>query len=414
MSLVHHWRAQLVAVMLAAGARAQQPVPTLFLAPDLRLDGKGLGTGAMPVVELKSVGPDGRMIVTVYGGEMRAFDSTGKSLGWKILVGMSRNSDIGWIERTGWTGSALWIADPQFQQVVPIDARGTLGKSIPYPTWVRPTWAERRKYPLFGYLDPFAVYADRSLLVRPRGPRALLDTPGFDRSIAHLLRIDADGVIQREVARFETGGAGRFTVPGDGRIEHTITAPFYDPPHWGMSADGQRFMIASPGVVPHDSGTVRVVAIGANGDTIFTRRYPSPSVRVTKAMADSALAKVQEFGSTPAAVVRAQLAPKIPLFKSFITGFIVGLDHSAWIISRPVSDTAVARDALIIDERGEPIATVRMPTGLTSFFADRAHLWGVERGGRALVRLKLQATPPPPAPTPSPPARSVKASAAKG
>lgn len=399
-----------LAASLAANAFAQKPVPTLYLAPGLRLEGPSLRIGGDPPVGTVRAGPDGRIITApeFLAGVIRAFDSTGKSLGWNIPVG-GRDTDIGWVDRLGWTGSSAWISDMRFSQVVPIDAQGKLGKSIPFPTWVRPTWAERRKYPLFGRLQPLAVYADHSMLVKPSSPRSLLDTPGFDRSITHLLRIDADGVIQREIAQFDEAG-GRITITGDGRAEHTMTAPFYAYRPWSVSPDGQRVVIVIPAATSQDSGFFRVVAIGEKGDTIFSRRYPCPSVRVTNAMADSALATVQGFGGTSAAEVRARLAPRIPAFKSFVTGLYVGADHSAWIVTRPVSDTAKARDALILDEHGEPLASVRMPDNVTPLAVNRARLWGLERGKRALVRFELQAAPPA-RPTPSRPARSAKASA---
>lgn len=404
-------RSLLLVALLSLTAVAQKPVPRLYLAPDLRVESTALGAGGNTSLGTLVVAPDGRMVIAPKNsfGDIRGIDSSGTPMPWRVTTG--RGEEIGWTQRFGWAGQSLWVSDIRYQQVVIIDANGKITKSIPYHSWVHPSWKDRHTYPLFGRMEPLAVYADFSMLVIPEGPRSLLDTPGFDRTLTHIVRIDPSGTITRVVARMDPN-AGRLTVQGPRRSEHTMFAPFYGRTHWAVSTDGRRLVFATPGSAPADSGSFRVSVLTEEGDTVFSRRYPWPTVPVTKAMRDSALSKIRGFGDMSAERIKALFAPKIPAYRSFVMDVFAGLDRSTWVILKPPADSAKWREALVLDERGEPLAMVRMPDGVTPFAVDRSHLWGIDKGKPSVVRLKLQtALPPaPPAVKAAPPARTEKAS----
>lgn len=384
-------------LMLASvTAGAQKPVPTMYLGPDLLIPalqinkaGSGGSTGALQVA------PDGRILVFPknFVGDIRFFDSLGKTLPVKTPIG-DRDGDIGWWERSGWMGSTFWIGDMRFRQVALLDQHARVAKTIPNPSWVHPHWADRRKYPLFASLSVLAVYPDSTMLVRPQKPRTLLDTPGFNKQQTHLLRIDKDGAIVKDVAAFDDE-LNRLVLQGISRSEHVMTIPFFGQKFWQVSSDGKRIVFVTPGRTVADSGTFRVTALNENGDTVFTRTFASPAVRVNKKSVDSVLAAVKSFGDNSAEQIRAKLSKQIPEFQSFVTGLHAGIDHSTWIILRPLSDTAKARTALVLDERGEPIANVVMPELVQPSIVDRAHLWGVDRSKQSVVRLRVQSAPPP-------------------
>jgi hypothetical protein len=405
----------LLFLVLPASLSAQNVVPRLYLAPDLVIDAKqikGAGGGSIGTL---SVGPDGRMMVTPKNGlgEIYAFDAGGKSLNWHIPVG-DRNGEIGWINRVGLVGNALWLSDYGYGQVVLIDVKGHVSRATENPSWLHPRWAERRKYPLFAAMDAMALYPNSSMLVLPLRPRSVLDTPEFDRSLIHLLRIDAGGAIQRTVVMYDLDEGRGVTFKVDGRYQHTMPVPFFARTYHIISADGRRIAIVTPGTTEADSGTFLVTMLDENGATVFRRRYPQPAVRVNKASVDSVLSQTRGIFGIPAEQVRSKLATRVPTFRSFLTDAYVGIDHSTWIVLRPVLDSARARDALVLDDRGEPLATVRMPDGITPMVVDRAHLWGADRAKNALVRLKLQPTPAPVVtPTPAPPTRIEKAATRK-
>ena len=156
-----------------------------------------------------TVGPSGEIIVASgqLSGAIRGFDSTGKPLSWTLPFGNILDSEIRWVWRMGWIGNSLWVADPGFTQIALIDRGGKVTKSLEYPSWVRPAWADRRKFPVFGGLEPLAVYADGSWLVRPSRERSLVSTPEYDKSYSYLLRISESGSIVKLIARIPHGGA---------------------------------------------------------------------------------------------------------------------------------------------------------------------------------------------------------------
>ena len=402
----------LLLCMLPLTAWTQGGVPRLYLAPDLEITARQIKAEGSGMPNNISVAPDGRIVVipkAFYGG-MHAFDATGKSLGWKIAV-EGPNAEIGWVGHTGWMGSTFWVEDPRYGQVVLVDPKGHVVRTIEYPSWLHPHWSDRRKYPLFASMEVRALYPDSSMLVVPFRPRSVLDTPRYDRASAHLVHVSPSGAIERTITSFALEG-GSLILQGAHRAEHTIAVPFHARDHRAISADGFRVALVSPGITTADSGTVRVVMLNDKGDTIFQRRYPQPAVRVRQAAVDSMLARVNGFGPNSAQQVRSQLAARVPAFRSYITDAFVGNDYTTWVVQRPVLDTAKAREALVLDPLGDPVAVVALPVDITPNAVDRQHLWGIDRAGYGIVRLKLQATPPPTT-TPAPPSRSGTTAAAK-
>jgi hypothetical protein len=394
--------AAITAATPPASVAGAQPGPRrLSLAPDLRLDAHKLGItrGGM-----FGVGPAAQVISGQgYGvNEIKGFDSAGAPLPWKIVTGRGEDVDISYPTRVGWVSSsgAMWFNDVGYRQVALVDRAGKVTRSIEFPSWVHPSWSERRKYPVFGYVDTYAVYADESMLVLPSRPRSLIDTPGFDRTATHLLRASWSGSIQRTVATFPAN-EGRITLAGKG-CNHTVSIPFAARTEWSASTDGMRISIVQPGVTGPDSGTFRLIALNDRGDTTFARRYPQPAVRMTPESVTEFLSHIGGCGSIPVDDIRAQALRQVPEFRSYVTGVATGRDHSAWVMMRAVSDTAVQRSALIIDARGELVGEVPLPINQTVIGVDRDHLWALELGkGRALeaiVRYKVvgKATAAPP------------------
>lgn len=404
----------LVLIAVPATLQSQAVVPRAYLARDLVIDAKQIKAEGSGAVDFVTVGGDGRMIImprSLYGG-MHGFDAKGQSLGWKLPLG-GPDSEIGSVQRTGWMGDVLWIADQRFGQLVLVSPSGKVVRTIEFPSWVHPRWAERRKYPLFAAMEPLALYPDSSMLVMPMRPRPVLDTPGFDRSRMTLLRINTGGAILRTVATYDIKEGRTIALKDEKGAEFSVAVPFAARRWHVVSPDGQRIALVTPGLTEADSGTFRVTMLDDKGDTVYQRRYPQPAVRVSKFAVDSALARTVASHGMPATQIRPVIARSIPAFRSFLTDVFVGLDRSAWVVLHPTADSARTRDALVLDEHGTPVATVQIPAGLAPLVVDREHLWAVDRAKYALLRFTLQATPPAVAPIPAPPARTVKASAAK-
>jgi hypothetical protein len=384
-----------VLILSPASSVQAQPVRRLTPVADLRLSAQMLGGQRDFLV---AISPSGRVVVAPrYGGmPIVAFDSAGNSLPWKIATGRG-DAEIGVPTRIGWIAgtSTMWVADQMFRQVVLVDSSGKVTKSIENPSWIHPSWSDRRKYPVFATMQPFALYKDETMLLLPGRERALLDTPGYDRSSPHLLRTTWSGSIQRTVVMVPESRAG-VELNGKG-CRHVATVPFASRPMWGVSADGSRVIIVTPGVSASDSGTVRVTAIAERGDTVFSRVFPQPAVRVPQTAIDNLLTSQGACGVFSAQAIRDSLSRLIMPFESFVVGLVLGRDQTTWVTLRAVTDTSMERTAIGLDERGEIVGAVTLPVNQTFVAADRNHIWTIEtsrmRAPATINRYRLEPTP---------------------
>jgi hypothetical protein len=386
------------AVLVAQVANAQK-VPELYLAPELTIPAKALAPQVPWPLRQVSVLPGGRMIAvakSVTG--IGAFANDGKSLNWNLKIGWRDDNDIAYVERLGVLGNRVWISDGFTKQVVFLDGSGKIVDATPYPSWVHPRYGEWHTYPLFGAMGVVAVYPNGDLLAEPRGVHTVFETKGYNPQLRHFLRIQKDGTIIREIARFDSS-EGRLVLRSN-ESSHTMLVPFFARTFWQAADDGSRVILARPGTSVADSGSIQLVAIGESGDTVFSKRYEMPAVRVPQTSVDSMMKSLQGFGKETAADVRAKVSKQTPQFKSFLVGVHLGADKSTWLIQRSVVDTSKMQTALVIDEQGNVVARTTLSDSLTVLAVDRSHLWAAVRTHPALVRFTLQATPPRAAPQP--------------
>jgi hypothetical protein len=366
---------------LSARVGAQVKAPQLRAVQDLRVD-QATTTGNRSAV--LTVGPSGEILVAAQlSGAIRGFDSTGKPLSWTLPFGNILDSEIRWVWRMGWIGNSLWVADPGFTQIALIDRGGKVTKSLEYPSWVRPAWADRRKFPVFGGLEPLAVYADGSWLVRPSRERSLVSTPEYDKSYSYLLRISESGSIEKLIARIPHGGA-----LADPRFRSTsqATLPVYAPlTVWDASTDGSRVAVVSAALAGADSATYRVTAIGARGDTVYSKQFPFVPVPMSKQSIDSLRARYNRGGE--------EAVKRLPWAYPPVQGVLVGRDQTVWIELRSATP---GRLWLVLDPKGDAVGTVRVPSEFVAKVAERGRMWGFDREAdrvTALVRYRIEVVP---------------------
>jgi len=345
-----------VAARGQATAKLKSP-PALTIVEELRV--------ALPEARAQRgsallLGADGRMIsVPLWGGDMVAFDSTGKPLPGKQTIGGPTDPEIRYAEKFGWVGKMMWVYDPGSSQIALVDPHLKVTKSLEIPSWIRPSWADRRKYPVFARMNPLALYPDGSWLVTPSSPKSLVDTPDFDKTMTYLVRIAESGAIQRTVARVPwLPNAPRGGRP-DGATKQPSSRHFA---FWNSSADGSRILVAVPSTTAGDSNHVLTV-IGDKGDTIYSRSM---------------------FFPDPVAAAR------------------IGRDGSAWLQLRSRTGD---RSWLALDPSGQQRGIVTFENNAFIHDADGSRIWTTEKNGptQSLVRYRITTAPPPRTPAPSKP-----------
>ena len=396
-------RATRLLALLTIGAffpAGAQPAALRF-EPDLTLD---VGDVSLTRYSQLLVDRRGRIWIATgaWDGLLVAFDSTGKRLDVNTPLGGRRNrsAEIGWVSRWGLTGGgdSLWIGDRMFGQLLVLNDSGKIDHSYERPIWLRPSWSERRNYPLFSGLEWEAVYTDGTVLVTPGRRRALFDSPNYDRNAVHLLRATADGKILRTIAKLpaSAGLNGHRLLLRDGTERKSFDIPFFARAAWKVSPDGQRIAIVLPQLGPADSGAFRVVMLNAQGDTLFNRRYVTESTRVPVEAVAARLNAVTAFGRYSAEWIRDTLRKQIPVFASRVLSVQVGSDNSVWVW---LTSTEAGSRAFVIDANGEPVGTAHFPPGTRIAALARDHIWTSQRDrskgsidAAMFVRMKLART----------------------
>ena len=190
---------------------------------------------------------DGSLAIYTRGRNLVYFDTTGRKV-W------SRNlRDIYVVSGIGWNGDSIYLADNYIDQTLLVGANGGIGRIIDSPDMIRPLWKERSTSPAYGEFEVAVRLEDGSLVGMPKQPHRF----GFygpkkaaDPNIVPVLRVNADGIIERQLASvLNTVRGDKFYILRDGRV-----------------------------VVMRQTDSVRVTAISSQGDTLFKRSLPPAKV----------------------------------------------------------------------------------------------------------------------------------------
>lgn len=353
---------------------ARLPGPVLRVADSLTIDAdKAKLEGALTVFP----GPRGGLIVYSQWATVTAFDSTGRRM-WGHTPKERR--ELGEVSAFGWRGTEMWVSDASYEQIAMLDQYGNVTKSLEFPSWIRPTFSNRKTFPVFESMRVFALHNDGSLLVHPRSPVSTGAATVYDQTMTHILRVNGDGVIQQTIAKFPTNIISGKDARGDFTFANPVNQSLFR-----VSPDGMRTVVVGVDTASSRTDTVVVRAMNDRGDTVYTRKFAYPAAGLTDAQVDS-IARHQ-WGNN--ADFRTRRVKVMPRRAPAVIALALDVDKSLWLTLRGDgrSNTVIG-----IDAAGNYIGKFPVRSGRAVKAANMGRVWIGEARPDArgnLVRYRL-------------------------
>jgi hypothetical protein len=208
-----------------------------------------------------------------------------------------------------------------------------------------------------------------------------------------LLHVTRDGGIVRTVA--DRSLANQFTTARvEGRIA-IFAQPLMHRDLTTFALDGSAAVLVEPGAEPAGrSPRFRVTRVAFSGDTVFSRAYAYTPRPVTPQVRDSIYERFTDMfaGDHRVAGLRAARATvHVPDHLSPITEVMASTDGRTYLQEN--STGAAAARWLVLDPRGEPLASFRARADLAVVAVEGNRLWGVIRDDLDvpyLVRYRIE------------------------
>ena len=359
-----------------AESRARLPGPTLRVIDSLVVNSKVLKLE--PPLAVFS-GPKGKTIVYWQYSNVTVFDSLGRRL-WAHEPQRQRR-EIADVTAVGFRGDEMWVTDEQYSQIAIFDAYGNVTKSLELPEWVRPTFSNRKSFPVFGSMRVFSIFPDGSMLVMPRRAHAIVGTSGYDEKSSYILKVSEEGIIQRTIAQFPNHRLTAVSTKGDSAtFDNPVLRPVYR-----VSPDGMRTVVVYVDTRAPKTDTIMVRAFNDRGDTVYTQKIPYPASLMSDTQLDS-IAR-QRWGGYDREYREAR-AKVLPRRMAAVFEMVMDYDKSVWITLR---GSPLGKPVVGIDPTGRIIGTFQLPPKRAVKAADRGRLWlgDLPSIGHYLVRYTL-------------------------
>ena len=307
----------------------------------------------------------------------------------------------------GLIGDTLWVFDRILHRVTYISLRGELIRTVDLPpVWARePATVRKPPMPLETRmpvaLEPVAIQRDGDVLVRGQFgvKRVVKGREVVERDEPELVRMSPTGVQRRRIARFLEPMVVAAPIFG-ARSATLHPVPFMADPLDAVSQDGSRVATLTTDPLSSNLGIARLTVIAATGDTTLSRVFPFEGPPIPQATIDSVIAvRVEAYrrmaGRDPqhaAAIAEfgEALRDAIPPAHAPFRGLRLGTDGTIWLGLRT---TVEGQPFLILNEKGDPIATVVLPSGQRLLTASRTELWAIAEGGtrtRSIIRYRVE------------------------
>lgn len=360
--------------------------PEMALVEELRLDPHAedfSDTGPL------YVGPGGEIVVPQYQDwHLVLFDSAGRRIATVGRRGAGPG-EFEFVGRSGWIADTLWVYDGPQDRITFISRDGSVLRTSAMPDPI-----SRAAH--FG--PPGSMMFFTPLAVRPDGRifgRAQVRPPPGDFERPDVLVEAALGDSARIVVTIPPGDEDRWYMSVE---QFRRQVPFAARPIIGTSPDGSRFAWLVTDVQAEHGGIFTLTMLDADADTLFVRSYPYRGVPVPAHARDSVLdamipAPDRRPREGPAnlperfqELARERMPPVYPP----VTAMVLGMDGTTWLT---VPETPHSSRALVLNARGDPIATAALPPNTTIRQATETHAWATERdevGLVSVVRYRLR------------------------
>jgi hypothetical protein len=393
----------LIAACLAltafARAEAQATLPKLRLVEDLRIDGAALDISGIGDMVLRPGG--GVVIVEPQDFRLRFFDGAGKEIAKFGRRGegpgeFSMGNMISPIQapvQLGLIGDSVWAYNAR--RFVLLSPDGRLTRTVPQPEKLpgggglggaRPEAGPNRVVIDF---RPIALVRGAYALGSTRWGRVTPERRTEDPEAGYAVASEA-GEITRVVAIIppDNGSFVRVTTDAAGS-GMSMAVPFVEQMYRVNAKDGSRVGVGVTTLASDKQAVLRIVVVGVSGDTIVARNLAFTPEPITKQMADSAVtAQMRSHRPNPASKTPPRTPPAVadelesklraamPKWRSVYRNIAFGADNSIWV---SMATTTGGRQYLLLDERGNQVATLTVPTGFgfAPGLSTRSLAWGV-------------------------------------
>lgn len=360
-------------LFVASAAAAQRAVPDPGFA---RLPGRPLRIVDSTRIDTRAAkietplylfsAPKGGVVVYSQWRAVTAFDSLGRRQ-WSQGTGQEDRREVGEITAFGWKGNEMWVSDAAWTQIALLDQYGNVTKSLELPSWVRPTFSNRKSFPVFESMRVFGRYEDGTMLVMPRNSMSITGATSYDETASYLLRINEDGIIQRTVAKFPSSSV---TVKLDDGNKLVFQNPLNQ---WlfRVSPDGMRTIVVSVDTTAPKMDTVVVRALNDRGDTVYVQKFGYPAMTYTDVQVDS-IARLRWGSDTD---YRERRAKAMPRRAAAVWDIALDVDKSVWLTLR---GNATTRSVVGFDPAGKVIGKFQLPARRSVKAANMGSLWIAE------------------------------------
>lgn len=360
--------APVVGVLLLTPQHLGAQAERWTLVRDLRIGSEDRANYALSQVTDVAIGTAGDMYVAQPQEKLiRQYDARGT---FRRSFGRAGSGpgEFQALERIGWKGDTLWVADQTHYRVSFFSSRGqvlgTAGKPGPV-------------VPGSGYpAAPAALLNDGSVLGR--------SFPGstFAGRTLPLLRMDRQGTVRGRYGSVEV--LGQFASIRRARLALNMELPVPYNSLWDVAPDGSTITVVhrTP-AASGDRSSFRVASYRASGEVVFDRAYRYSPRPISSASRDSIHEALAEFFVRTGFVQAAGQAQSfardsvpLPRFQPPVTNLVIGRDGTIWL-GRERLGVSTA-EYLVLGRDGRILASVAVPPGVQIRQAQRNMVWGVE------------------------------------